>query len=84
MKNEPVLLGGLVTGLVTATLALLIAFGVELDATQQAAILGFVTALIGVVAFVVRSKTFGPVTVREAMRPSPEELPGGGLPPGDA
>lgn len=81
MKNEPVLVGGAVTGLVTATLALLVAFGVDLDSAQQAAILGFVTALIAVVAFLVRRKTWGPVTVAEAMKPSPEAIGPGGVGP---
>ena len=56
MSNEPVTIGGVIIGLVTATLALLMAFGLELSQDQVAAILGFTTALIAVITFVVRSK----------------------------
>lgn len=56
MSNEPVTIGGVILGLVTATLALLMAFGLELSQDQVAAILGFTTALIAVVTFIVRSK----------------------------
>jgi ABC-type enterobactin transport system permease subunit len=76
MKNEPVVLGGLVTGLVTAVLALVIAFGVDLTQEQQVAILGVVTALIALVAWLVRRKTYGPETEASAMKPSPEDLTG--------
>lgn len=76
MKNEPVVAGGLVTGFVTAALALVIAFGVNLTQEQQVAILGFVTALIALVAWLVRRKTYGPETVKSAMKPSPEALTG--------
>lgn len=56
MSNEPVTIGGVILGLVTATLALLMAFGLELSQDQVAAILGFTTALIAVITFIVRSK----------------------------
>lgn len=81
VKNEPVVVGGLVTGLVTAVLALIIAFGVDLSQEQQVAILGVVTALIALVAFLVRRKTYGPVTVQNAMKPSPEAIGPGGVGP---
>ncbi len=71
VKNKPVVVGSVVTGFVTAALALLVAFGVDLTSSQQVAILGFVTALIALVAFLVRRKTYGPVTVQRAGAPAP-------------
>jgi hypothetical protein len=53
MKNEPVLTAA--TGLVTAGVALLAAFGVEFTTEQTAAIGGFVAAVYAV-ALLVRSK----------------------------
>lgn len=53
MKNEPVLTAA--TGLVTAGIGLLAAFGVDFTAEQTAAVGGFVAAVYAV-ALLVRSK----------------------------
>lgn len=53
MKNEPVLVA--VTALVVATIALLVAFGVDVTDEQRGAIIGFVVALYGV-AVLIRSR----------------------------
>lgn len=75
LKNEPVAVNATITGLVTAVLAVLTAFDIWTPTEEQtAAIFGLLTALIGVGAVLVRRQTYGPVTVKEAMRPSPEEL----------
>jgi uncharacterized protein (DUF697 family) len=52
MSNEPVLTA--VTAFVVATIALLVAFGVDLTEAQTAAIVGWVAAAYGV-ALLVRS-----------------------------
>ncbi len=44
--TEPVRLGALIIGVIGAALALLVAFGVDLSADQQTAILGFAAAVI--------------------------------------
>jgi len=46
MQQEPVRIGAAITGLVSAFLVLLVAFGVDLSADQQTAIMGFVGAVI--------------------------------------
>lgn len=57
LKNEPVVIAGLVQTFVAAVLALLIAFGASLTVGQVAAIMGVYTALSAVVlGFIVRKK----------------------------
>jgi len=53
-----------IIGVVTAVLALLVAFGVEISTQQQTAILGIVTAVIFVLgAEITRSQVYSPNTV---------------------
>lgn len=57
MKNEPVLTAAALASVVSAVLALLIAFGVSLSEVQTAAILGAVgTVAPFALAFLARSK----------------------------
>lgn len=56
MNTEPVATLGAIPILVTAVLALLIAFGVDLSEAQVAAIFGVISALIAVVTAVQRNK----------------------------
>jgi len=46
MQTEPVRIGAAITGLVSALLVFLVAFGVDLSADQQTAIMGVVGAVI--------------------------------------
>lgn len=55
-QTEPTAIGAGVVTLVTAGLALAVAFGWEITPEQTAAILGFVSALAAFVGYVVRSK----------------------------
>ena len=76
VKNEPVAVGGAVTGLVTAILAALTAFGVwEPTPDQTTAIFGLLTALTVVVSALVRRKTYGPQTVEDARLLPPCDVP---------
>ncbi len=76
LKNEPVAVGGAITGLVTAVLAALTAFGVwEPTPDQTAAIFGLLTALVAVVTTLVRHKTWGPQTVQDARLLPPCDVP---------
>ena len=82
LKNEPVAVGGSITGLLSAVLAALVAFGVwSPTEAQTAALFGIVAAVTAVVTPLVRRKTYGPVTVAEAMKPSPEVILPGGVGP---
>lgn len=57
MKNEPVLTAASIAGVVSAVLALAIAFGVDISESQTAAILGVVGTVAPIVlAFVARAK----------------------------
>lgn len=61
MAREPAHVIGVITGLVTAALALIVAFGVDLDPTQQAAILGIAAALAPIIAGIItRNAVFSP------------------------
>lgn len=69
MKSEPARIIGLITGGVTAVIALLVAFGVDLTDEQQAAILGLVAAVAPVVAgYIIRNKVYAPDTVAKIRR----------------
>jgi ABC-type enterobactin transport system permease subunit len=69
MTTEPAQIIGWLTGAATAVIALLVAFGLDLDQTQQAAILGVVAVVAPVVAgLVIRSKVFAPDTVQSIAR----------------
>lgn len=83
IANEPVAVNAAVIGLATATLGVLSAFGIYTPTAEQStAIFGLLTAVIAVGAWLTRRQTYGPVTVREAGKPSPEEiLQGGGIAP---
>lgn len=50
MNREPARWGAAVISLITALMALLVAFGVDITNAQQEAILGFVAAVIAVAA----------------------------------
>lgn len=56
MKSEPAALTNGIIALVTAALALLVAFGVDVTQEQSAAILGFVAAVVAFAGFFIRSK----------------------------
>ena len=76
IKNEPVVVGGSITGLVTAVLAALTAFGVWSPTDEQTtAIFGLLTALIAIVTPLVRRKTYGPQTVQDARLLPPCDVP---------
>lgn len=76
-SKEPVALGALVQVALNAVLALVVAFGVDFTTEQTAALFGVANALVAVVvAWKARSVVYSPHTVHEAMKPSPEDLPG--------
>lgn len=63
MYKEPAAIVGAATGVVTAVLAIVVAFGVDLSDDQQKAILGIVAAVAPIVAgIVIRGKVFSPAT----------------------
>lgn len=65
MSTEPAAIIGAITGLVTAVLALIVAFGIDLDTSQQAAILGLVAALAPIIAGIItRQAVFSPQTTQ--------------------
>lgn len=65
---EPLLTVGSLGGLAAAIVACVVAFGPDLSAGQQVAILGVVAALAPfIVALVGRSKAFAPDTVRRML-----------------
>lgn len=81
-KNEPVIINGLVTGLITAVFAVLAAFDVwEPTEEQITAVFGLVTIVIAIGAYLTRRQTYGPITVKESMKPSPEDIGPGGIGP---
>lgn len=64
MKREPATIIGAITAVVSAVLALLVAFGMDVSEDQQAAILGVVAAVAPLVAGVlIRSKVWSPASV---------------------
>ncbi|MGI5247751.1 hypothetical protein [Dactylosporangium sp. CA-139066] len=66
--KEPLLAVGSITTVVTAGIALLVAYGLHISDGQQAAILGFIAAAAPlVVAFWGRLKVWSPATVRAAL-----------------
>ena len=66
LRTEPARLIGAVTALVTAGIALLVAFGVPLTDTQQIAILSVVAAVAPLLAaLVIRERVYAPATVAE-------------------
>ena len=66
LRTEPARLIGAVTALVTAGIALLVAFGVPLTDTQQVAILSVVAAAAPLLAaLVIRERVYAPATVAE-------------------
>jgi ABC-type multidrug transport system fused ATPase/permease subunit len=65
-KEPSAIIGG-ITGLVTAILALLVAFKIPLTMEQQVAILGVVAAVAPFIAsLVIRQNVASPATLREA------------------
>ena len=75
IKNEPVIAGFGVTALYAAAITFLSEFGIWTPTEgQYQALLGLVVPISAIVAWAVRRKTYGPVTVTEAMKPSPEDL----------
>jgi uncharacterized protein (DUF697 family) len=56
MSNEPVAIGAAIIALATAVLGLLSVFGVDITQEQTGAILLVITAVIGFVGALVRSK----------------------------
>lgn len=77
--KEPLLTVGLITTIVTAGLALLVAVGVPVDDDLQAALLTFVAVLAPVVvAWVGRGTVWSPHTVRQAVLAERQRNTGGG------
>ncbi|MEV6693357.1 hypothetical protein AB0M35_17995 [Micromonospora sp. NPDC051196] len=68
-STEPVMSAAAITAAVTAMIALLVAFGLELSADQQAAILG-VVAVVGplVAGWWARRTAYAPATVARLLR----------------
>lgn len=65
MQTEPAVIIGSITAVVTAILALLVAFGMDISPDQQAAILGMVAAVAPIVAAVfIRQRVFSPATTQ--------------------
>lgn len=65
MNDEPVAtLGAAVLAVIVAGIALLPAFGIEIDTAQQGALIAFVTALITLVTLWQRQSVYSPNTVR--------------------
>jgi hypothetical protein len=63
-SHEPLLTVGAITAGVTAILALVVAFGFKLSATQAASILGVVAVVAPfVVGIIGRAKAYSPATV---------------------
>lgn len=68
-SREPLISVGTITAVVTAILALLVAFGLNLSDDQQAAVLGFIAVAAPVaVALAARGKVYAPATVAQMLR----------------
>lgn len=68
-STEPVLSAGVITTAVTAALALLVAFGLELTDEQRTAILGAAAVVAPLVAaWWGRRKAYSPATVAKLLR----------------
>ena len=61
MRNEPVVTAAGVSAVITAAIALLVAFGVHVTANQSAAIVGFVGVVAPLVLAVVARARVTPV-----------------------
>ena len=71
MNTEPAQIIGWLTGAATAIIALLVAFGLNLDQTQQAAILGVVAVLAPIIAgLIIRTRVFSPATTESIAKES--------------
>lgn len=71
--SEPALTVGTITAAVTAVLALIVAFGLNLTAGQSAAILGVVAVIAPLVsAYVTRGKVYSPASVFRMMNRTPQ------------
>lgn len=69
MKTEPAAIIGGITAFVTAVLALLVAYGVDISQTQQTAILGLVAVVAPLIAaLAIRFKVWSPASVQEVKR----------------
>jgi hypothetical protein len=60
-EREPAVVIGTITAAVAAILALLVAFGIELDQTQQVAILGVIAGVGPLVAAILTRRKVTPV-----------------------
>lgn len=70
--SEPLVTTGTITAVVTALIALFVAFGLPVSDDQQAAILGVVAVVAPfVVAFVGRRRVYSPRTVAQLRREVP-------------
>lgn len=80
MQTEPAQIIGWLTGAATAIIALLVAFGLDIDQTQQAAILGVVAVVAPIIAgLVIRFKVFSPATTERLV----DQAYSAGVPPTD-
>lgn len=68
-QNEPAQIVAYLTSAVTAILALLVAYGFDIDQDQQSAILGVVAVIAPVVAgLLIRGQVYSPNTVKEIVK----------------
>ena len=72
MKSEPAVITNGVVALVTAALALITAFGVELTQDQSAAVLGFVAVLVAVAGPIIRQFVFSQETTQKLVNKAEE------------
>lgn len=64
LKTEPAQIIGYITAAATAIIALLVAYGFNIDQQQQAAILGVVAVVAPIVAsLIIRFNVYAPATV---------------------
>lgn len=67
--KEPLAVAGAVTTVATATIGLVVAFGVDINDDQQSAILAFLAVVAPIIVAVWgRAKVFSPSTVRRMIR----------------
>lgn len=73
-KKEP----ALIISSIQALLALVLSFGLNLDAKPMGIVLAFSAIVLGLA---IRSQVYPANTVRQAMKPSPEDMNDGGVGP---
>ena len=65
-KTEPATLVGMITALVSAVIALAVAYGVDIDDSQSTAIMGLIAVLAPIIAAIVtRSRVYSPASTQK-------------------